>query len=114
MSPEDYESAKKSRSPTWLNCRTLTHHFIELFDLWSKPGCEKAFEYLTASCDRIGEDLEHLRGWAESMDETRRQLAQLLQSTPLRPSSSTGSHPTVSSIGKGLASLPACAKQRKR
>lgn len=55
---------------------TLTHYF-ELFDLWSEPGCEKAFEYLTASRERIGQDLEHLRGWAKSMDEARRHLAEL-------------------------------------
>jgi len=80
MSPEDYESAKKSVADLVELRNTLTHHFIELFDLWSEPGCEKAFEYLTASCERIGQDLEHLRGWAKSMDEARRHLAQLLQS----------------------------------
>jgi hypothetical protein len=59
---------------------TLTHHFIELFDLWSEPGCEKAFEYLTTACERIGQDLAQLRGWAKSMDEARRHYAELLQS----------------------------------
>lgn len=80
MSPEGYESTKKSVADLVALRNTLTHHFIELFDLWSEPGCEEAFKYLTASCERIGRDLEQLRGWAKSMDEARRHMAELLQS----------------------------------
>ena len=80
MSLEAYESAKKSVADLVELRNTLTHHFIELFDLWSEPGCEKASEYLTTSCERIGQDLEQLRGWAKAMDEARRHWAELLQS----------------------------------
>ena len=80
MSIEDYESAKKSVADLVELRNTLTHHFVQLFDLWSEPGCEKAFEYLTASCERIGHDLEQLRGWAMSMDEALRHAAEMLQS----------------------------------
>jgi hypothetical protein len=80
MNPADYELAKKSVAELVELRNTLTHHFIELFDLWSEVGCERGFAYLTASCERIGEDLEELHSWAKSMNEARRQCAEILRS----------------------------------
>ena len=80
MSVERHASAKQAVAELVALRNTLTHQLVELFDLWSEPGCETALAYLTTSCERIGRDLEDLRGWAKAMDEARGEFALALQS----------------------------------
>ncbi|NCA72122.1 MAG: hypothetical protein EOM91_19005 [Sphingobacteriia bacterium] len=58
----------------------LVHHFIDQHDLWSIDGCQTARAALVAAYDRIDKNYEELRGWAEHMDEVRRQAAEFAQS----------------------------------
>ena len=80
MTLQDYEAAKISVTDLVELRNTLVHYFVDLFDLWSEAGCEKASEYLIASCDRIQRELEQLQNWATSTADVRRRAAEFLRS----------------------------------
>ena len=63
---------------------TLVHHFLERFDIWSDSGHAQAMTFLIESCERIGRDLEQLRGWASSVQETRRMSAAFMETTAVQ------------------------------
>ena len=58
----------------------LVHHFIDQYDLWSSDGCRGAQDALVNAYSRIDHHFGQLRGWAESMDEVRQTMSEILQS----------------------------------
>lgn len=58
----------------------LVHHFIDQYDLASVDGCLRAGEALVADYSRIDQCFEQLRGWAGHMKQTRRLIAEFVQS----------------------------------
>jgi hypothetical protein len=58
----------------------LGHHCIDQYDLWSSDGCRGARDALVTAYSRIDHHFGQLREWAESMENTRQALLEVLQS----------------------------------
>jgi hypothetical protein len=58
----------------------LVHNFIEQHDIWSLDGCRGAQDALVDNYNRIDQHFEQLRGWAEQLEQSRRAMAEFLQS----------------------------------
>ncbi|MBK5962938.1 hypothetical protein CCR95_02230 [Thiocystis minor] len=78
--PEDYVRTQSDLKELVQLRNNLVHHFIDQHDLWSTDGCLTARDALVAAYERIDKSYEQLRGWAEHMDEVRRQAAEFAQS----------------------------------
>lgn len=78
MSPERYAQTKTQLQEVVDMRNELVHHFLERFDITGKAGCIAAGAYLDDLFGRVGEHFIRLQGWAISMQETRRMMAQIL------------------------------------
>ncbi|WNH54179.1 OST-HTH/LOTUS domain-containing protein [Stenotrophomonas oahuensis] len=58
----------------------LVHHFIDLHDLWTVDGCQRAQLVLVQSYEDIDRRFEQLLTFAGYMDEAKKQAAELVQS----------------------------------
>lgn len=57
----------------------LVHHFIEKFDVWSEAGCRQAETHLDAYFTRIESVYQQVAKWHESMCQTRRMFASVME-----------------------------------
>ncbi len=80
LSAEHYARTQSNLKELVRLRNNLVHHFIDQHDLWSTDGCLTARDALVAAYEHIDKSYEQLRGWAEHMDEARRQAAEFLQS----------------------------------
>lgn len=71
LNPEQYEATKTALKELVDLRNELVHHFLQRFNIWEMDGCEAADGYLDASFERIDGHFLTLRGWAQSMEETR-------------------------------------------
>lgn len=81
MSAEDYARIESDLKELVLLRNNLVHHFIDQHDLWSLEGCQGALDGLLRSYSRIDQHFMQLRGWAEHIDQTRRLMAEFVQSS---------------------------------
>ena len=58
----------------------LVHHFIERFDISNVKDCLAASTYLDSCYQKIDENFEVLRGWAQALDAMREVMALSFQS----------------------------------
>jgi len=58
----------------------LVHHFIDQHDLGISDGCRGAQDELVTAYNCIDQHFKQLREWAESMENTRQALLEVLQS----------------------------------
>ncbi|GGP23797.1 hypothetical protein GCM10010970_37970 [Silvimonas iriomotensis] len=75
LSPEQSESAGEALDELVKLRNELVHHFLQLFDVWKADGCVAAEAYLDNSYETIDGHFITLRGWAQSMEQTRAMLA---------------------------------------
>lgn len=76
----DFAQAEADLKELVLLRNNLVHHFIDQHDLWSLNGCLSAQNALIAAYDRIDQNYERLREWAEDMDRMRQALSEVLKS----------------------------------
>lgn len=84
FSDEDFARTKNELVELVSLRNGLVHNFIDQHDLWSLDGCHGAHDALVAAYSRIDERFEHLRGWAEDMEQCRRLAAEFVQSHEFR------------------------------
>lgn len=58
----------------------LVHHFLEIHDMWSVPGCQKALGYLEECNKQVDAHYEELRNWAKHIVEAREYSASVMSS----------------------------------
>ena len=75
-----YEALKADLRELVTLRNTLVHHFIELHDLWTVEGCQRAQDALTGSYAEIDRHFEQLATFARHMEETRKAHVEVLQS----------------------------------
>jgi hypothetical protein len=82
----------------------LVHNFIDQHDLWSVEGCNRARSALVAARLCIDQHYEQLKGWAEHMQHSGRQMLELLKSNDFRELVFNGIAPdgTVNWAGAGI------------
>ncbi|MDN3918732.1 hypothetical protein [Roseateles violae] len=71
MPQADYDKAKQGVKDLVDLRNTLVHHFLELFDVWTAPGCLAAVDYLSDAYMRIDEHVGQLRTWADGLDHAK-------------------------------------------
>lgn len=81
MPPERYERTRQGLAELVAMRNELAHHFLERFNNWTEAGCQEADAYLSACYDRIDRHYVELRGWAETMDDSRAWLATFMQTS---------------------------------
>jgi len=84
LSDADFARTENELRELVLLRNNLVHHFIDQHDIRSLGGCSGAQDALVAAYNRIDQHLEQLRGWAEDMEQSRRAMAELLQTDVLR------------------------------
>lgn len=77
---ESHEALKADLKELLTLRNTLVHHFIELHDLWTVDGCQRAQDTLVHSYAEINRQFEQLRTLASDMEETRKVAAEAMQS----------------------------------
>lgn len=77
---ESHEALKADLRELVTLRNTLVHHFIELHDLWTVKGCQRAQDALTGSYAEIDRHFEQLATFARHMEETRKAHVEVLQS----------------------------------
>ncbi len=80
ISADDYDKMRIDLEELVLLRNKLVHHFIDQYDLWDLDGCRDAYDGLTTAYSRIHHHFEQLRSWARHIDQTRRRLAEFMQS----------------------------------
>jgi hypothetical protein len=80
MSVEDFDRTQNDLKELVELRNNLVHHFIDQHDLWNLDGCHTAKESLAMAYNRIDQHFEKLRGWAESMDRSKRIAADVFKS----------------------------------
>lgn len=58
----------------------LVHHFLEIHDMWSVPGCQKALGYLEECNKQVDAHYDELRNWAKHIVEAREYSALVMRS----------------------------------
>ncbi|CUH45454.1 OST-HTH/LOTUS domain-containing protein [Ruegeria atlantica] len=79
LSDADFAQTEKELRELVQLRNNLVHHFIDEHDLGSEEGCRSAQNALVAAYNRIDWHLEQLRGWDENMDQSRRAMAEFIQ-----------------------------------
>ena len=80
MSPEDHQRAQQRLAELVELRNKLVHHFIEIHNIWTVPGCACADAYLDDCFRLIDERFEELRKIAQHQDEARKEMANVMQS----------------------------------
>lgn len=104
LSDADFARTENELKELVLLRNNLVHHFIDQHDFGSVDGCRSGHDALVAAYSRIDQHFGQLWAWAESMLETRRLLAQIVQSDGFQDMVLNGVSPdgTVFSPGAGI------------
>lgn len=84
LSDADFARTGKELKELVLLRNNLVHHFIRQHDLSNLDGCRGAVDALVDASSRITQHFERLREWAEDMEQTRRLMAEFIQSDIFR------------------------------
>jgi len=80
LSVADFAKTENELKELVLLRNNLVHHFIDQHDLRSFDGCRGVHDALVADFNRIDQHYERLQRWAESLERSRRMMAELTQS----------------------------------
>jgi len=80
MSPEQEAHVRRGLAELLEMRNHLVHHFIERFDISNIKDCLAASTYLDSCYQKIDENFEVLRGWAQALDAMREVMALSFQS----------------------------------
>jgi hypothetical protein len=80
LSADDFERVENGLKELVLLRNNLVHHFLELHDLGSIDGCRAAEAALIEAAGRIRHHFDDLRQWAEDLDRTRLNAAEVVRS----------------------------------
>lgn len=78
MTEQELQQAEERLSEFVERRNELVHHFTERFDLKGLKGCNEALSWLAQLHADIERQHQQLRGWADTIDQSSRQFAELL------------------------------------
>lgn len=93
LSDADFARTENDLRELVLLRNNLVHHFIDQHDIGTLDGCHSGRDALIDAYTRIDRHFEELRAWAEDMQETRRALAEFVQSDAFHDFVVNGIHP---------------------
>ena len=81
LDAERYESTRAALKELVDLRNELVHHFLQRFNMSEVDACVEAIAYLDTSFETIDGHYQSLRGWAQSMEDTRAMMAAFFASS---------------------------------